>query len=75
MDGASDEVVEQLKKILVLKNKFKLVPVMLTEDTACIEVSYFYNLERESMDLSFSSANHLQVFQFLYITFKSRCGT
>ena len=39
VDGASDEVIEQLKKILVLKNKFKLVPVMLTEDTACIEVS------------------------------------
>ena len=38
IDRASEEVIEQLKKILVLKNKFKLVPVMLTEDTACIEV-------------------------------------
>ena len=36
IEGSADE----WKKLLIAKNKMKMIPVMLTEDTACIQVIY-----------------------------------
>ena len=45
MSEGKDNYLTEFEKMLVVKNKLKMIPVMVTEDPTCIEVSFVVTVQ------------------------------